>query len=385
MTVPDNYSYFDKSKGMLSAMDLKGSGNTNLTQDTGTLSLVTFNCQLYRFIMSVGLTGSLCFFGIVGNVLTLLVFSKFNRNSTDKKSRSSATLLLSGLAVSDILLLLTLLIVKVSTSLISFTKIYPGFFVSKSFAFLMVYGWPCVGIAQSVNTWITVLVTMHRFIAIVSPHKTIIHCTFNKARIHLILVTILTTLYELPTFFDNEIKEMINSDNKTFYIPTYGELNLNYWYQLLYKTTFYYLTMYIVPWILLCVMTVFLIRAVKGAQKFRSKMGNKTSQQDNTEDITMPLIAVVVTSLICRPWEPVRRIMVTILKEEPGCGHYYFYFEEFPSLTAVLNSSANFVLYCIFLERFSQTLKSIFKITKPIQSTNSTATSLCTLATVNGN
>ena len=135
MTVPDNYSYFDKSKGMLSAMDLKGSGNTNLTQDTGTLSLVTFNCQLYRFIMSVGLTGSLCFFGIVGNVLTLLVFSKFNRNSTDKKSRSSATLLLSGLAVSDILLLLTLLIVKVSTCLISFTKIYPGFFVSKFLPF----------------------------------------------------------------------------------------------------------------------------------------------------------------------------------------------------------------------------------------------------------
>ena len=364
-------------------MDFNGSRNTNVTLDSETINSVTFNCQLYRFIMSVGITGSLCVFGLVGNILTLIVFNKFNKSYSDKKSRSSATLLLSGLAASDILLLLTLLIVKVSTSFISFTKIYPGLFVSKFFAFLMVYGWPCVGIAQSVNTWITILVIMHSFIVMVSPHKAIVHCTFNKARIHLILVTILTTLYELYTFFDNEIKEMISSDNKTFYIPTYGELNLNYWYQLLYKTTFYYLTMYIVPWILLCVMTVFLIRAVKDAQKFRSQMGNKTSHHDNTEDITMPLITVVATSLICRPWEPIRRIMVTILKEEPGCGHYYFYFEEFPSLTAVLNSSANFVLYYIFLERFSKTLKSIFKMTKPVQSTDSTATLICTISTVN--
>ena len=95
----------------------------------------TYNCQLYRFIMSVGLTGSLCVFGILGNILTLLVFSKFNRNSSDKKSRSSAPLLLSGLAISDFSLLFTLFIVKSIPSFVSFTKIYPNFFVTYFFAF----------------------------------------------------------------------------------------------------------------------------------------------------------------------------------------------------------------------------------------------------------
>ena len=327
------------------------------------VSQTTYHCQLYRFIMSVGLTGSLCVFGIVGNILTLLVFSKFNKNSSESKHRSSAPLLLSGLAISDLALLLSLFVMKTVPSFLSFTDIFPEFFTI--YAFLLVYGWPCVGVSQSVNTWITVLVAMHRFIAIIFPHKAAIHCTYKKAKIHLVVVTLTVTVYELPTFFDNNVLKIIDSNNKTIYIPAYGELNLNHWYQLVYKTSLYYIIMYLIPWIILAIVTGFLTRAVKQAQQFRSQMGN--SHHDNTEDITTSLIAVVVTSLICRPWEPVRRVIEAILGTQPGCGHYYYYYEEFPSLTSALNSSANFVLYCLFGKRFPDTLKEIFRIKKSDQ------------------
>ena len=120
--------------------------------------------------------------------------------------------------------------------------------------------------------------------------------------------------------------------------------------------------MYLIPWIILAIVTGFLTRAVKEAQKIRSQMGN--NHQDYTEDITTSLIAVVVTSLICRPWEPVRRVIEAILGTQPGCGHYYYYYEEIPSLTSALNSSANFILYCLFGKRFPDTLKEIFGIRK---------------------
>ena len=156
----------------------------NGTIENGTIFTgTTTSCQIYRFILSVGITGSLCVFGIVGNILTLLVFSKFNRNSADKKKRSSAHLLLSGLTISDFSLLVILFLVKSVPSFISFTKISPKFFVSYIFSFLMVYGWNSVDVAQCVNIWITVLVTMHRFIAIIFPHKAAVHCTYGKARI----------------------------------------------------------------------------------------------------------------------------------------------------------------------------------------------------------
>ena len=117
--------------------------------------------------------------------------------------------------------------------------------------------------------------------------------------------------------------------------------------------------MYIIPWILLAVMTVFLVRAVRQAKKFRSQM--ETNQSDNTEDITKSLIAIVVMSLICRPWEPIGRLMEAMLGRQPGCGHYYFYYEEFPALTTVFNSSVNFILYCLFTKRFPETVKEIFR------------------------
>ena len=309
--------------------------------------------------MSVGVTGSLCVFGIVGNILTLMVFSKYNKSSSDLKNKSSAPLLLSGLAISDMILLLTFLIVKPVPSFVSFTKMLNGLDFVSFFAFLFVYGWACVNLAQSINSWIIVIITLHRFIAILYPHKAAIHCTYDKAKLHLIIVTLAVCVYEFPSFFNRKVIKLVTYDNKTYFIPVHAEHSYNYWFELLYKTTSYYLIMYIIPWILLAVMTVFLVRAVRQAKKFRSQMG--TNQSDNTEDITKSLIAIVVMSLICRPWEPIRRLMEAVLGRQPGCGHYYFYYEEFPALTTVINSSVNFILYCLFTKRFPQTLKEMLR------------------------
>ena len=334
----------------------------------------TYQCQLYRFIMSVGVTGSLCIFGIVGNILTLMVFSKYNKSSSDLKNKSSAPLLLSGLAISDMILLLTLLVVKPVPSFVSFTHILSGLDFVSFFAFLFVYGWACVNLAQSINSWIIVVVTVHRFIAIIFPHKAAIHCTYKKAKLHLIVVTLAVCAYEFASFFDRKVVKFVDSNNKTYYIPVHADHSFNYWYQIVYKTTSYYLIMYIIPWILLAVMTVFLVRAVRQAGKFRSQMA--TNQADNTEDVTKSLIAIVVMSLICRPWEPIRRLMEATLGRQPGCGHYYFYYEEFPALTTVINSSVNFILYCLFTKRFPETLKEMFKKKSPNEGTYSMDTSL---------
>ena len=355
--------------------DINGSfDNNTMNDDTINGQDNTYHCQLYRFIMSVGVTGSLCVFGIVGNILTLLVFSKYNKSSSDVKNKSSAPLLLSGLAISDMILLLTLLIMKPVPAFVSFTHILTGLDFVSFFAFLFVYGWACVNLAQSINSWIIVVITVHRFIAIIFPHKATIHCTYKKAKLHLIIVTLAVCVYEFASFFDRKVLKFVDSNNKTYYIPVHANHSFDYWYQILYKTTSYYIVMYVIPWILLAVMTVFLVRAVRQARKFRSQMA--TNQADNTEDITKSLIAIVVMSLICRPWEPIRRLMEAMLGRQPGCGHYYFYYEEFPALTTVINSSVNFVLYCFFTKRFPETLKEMFKKTSQVLESYSMDTSL---------
>ena len=75
---------------------------------------------------------------------------------------------------------------------------------------------------------------------------------------------------------------------------------------------------------------------------------------------------------------------MAILQSEPGCGHYYFYFEEFPSLTAAVNSSANFVLYCLFLKRFPETVRELFLKKKSSHNINSVVTSATSLSETKG-
>ena len=120
-------------------------------------------------------------------------------------------------------------------------------------------------------------------------------------------------------FFNRKVVKFVAYNNKTYFIPVHADHSYNYWFELLYKTTSYYVIMYIIPWILLAVMTVFLVRAVRQAGKFRSQIA--TNQANNTEDVTKSLIAIVVMSLICRPWEPIRRLMEAMLGRQPGCGH----------------------------------------------------------------
>ncbi len=255
---------------------------------------------------------------------------------------------------------------KTVPSFCSYTGLFPAYF--KIYAFFLVYGWPCVGVAQSVNTWITVLVALHRFVAVVYPHRAVLHCTHAKARRHLVVVIFVVILYEVPTFLDNKVVSVWSSvSNETVYWPAYGKLSLDKNYQLIYKTSLYYIIMYLIPWIMLAIITVFLVRAVKQARDFRRNISvtkDNTKDSDTTEDISTSLIAVVVTSLICRPWEPVRRLMEFILGSKPGCGHYYFYYEEFPSLTSALNSSANFILYMYFGRRYRHKLLELMKCRK---------------------
>ena len=121
---------------------------------------------------------------------------------------------------------------------------------------------------------------MHRFIAIVSPHKAAIHCTYRKAKLHIIISCIIIILFVIPIFFDYKIGTIRVSASEAIYVSVHREQAHNYWYQLLYKTTLYYVIMYIVPWFLLAIMTIYLVKAVKQAQLFRAQIGNSMDQQN---------------------------------------------------------------------------------------------------------
>ena len=104
------------------------------------------------------------------------------------------------------------------------------------------------------------------------------------------------------------------------------------------------------------ILTVLIIRELRKATKERNRMAANANDSQSSDADTM-LIVVIIICIVCQPWEPIRRIMEALLDRQPGCGHYYFYYEEFPSLSFAINSAANFVVYCLLGSRFRTALK----------------------------
>ena len=316
-------------------------------------------CRDYRFAFSVGILGTICVLGSLGNLLAIMALRRFKRVTSDKHVRHSTALLLSALAVADILVLVSLFLLKSLPTFFSYLEVFPEYF-DVFFPYLLVYGWPACDTAHAYSTWITVLVTLHRFFAVCMPHRARYLCSASQTIKHLIGLLILVTLFELPTFLDHYLSEKKDAYNNTVLVYTYSKLSDSDIYQKMYKTTASYLFLYAMPLLILAILTFFLIRAMKRAIKLRKGMTQQAiinGSKKREDNITVTLLVVVIVCMACQPWEPARRIIEAALDGQQGCAHFYFFYEEFPSISFAINSAANFYIYCVCGSKFRQCIR----------------------------
>ncbi len=312
-------------------------------------------CDMYKFILSTCVTGSLFVFGMTGNVLSIVVLDRLRRVSKE----GAANLVMAAVLVTDILVLLSLTLMKAVPSLCSFTGICGRFF--SVYPYLLAWGWPSATVAHTLSMAMTVLLTVHRYIAVCHPHKARLWCTPTKTRVHIIVLVLVAVITQLPLYFDHYLARGRDPvTNSTVLYWAYTDLGHSRLYQILYKITFYYVCVYLVPLTLLIVLTVFLIRALKRAQRFRQDSASSQTRT-STSDINNILVSVVVLYLLCQPWEPVRRVIEAVYPGQPQCGQLRFYFDELPALLSVVNSSLNFVIYVALGRQIRRMLWGLFR------------------------
>ena len=231
--------------------------DANLTSSSR--STTSRSCALYKLFFSVVIIGSLCVSGVIGNILAVIVLFAYDRSS----SNTSTPLLLGALSISDTFVLITVFMMKTVPSLCDFTA-WCGSFMVDTFPYWLVYGWPCVDLAHAYSTSITVVVAVHRYIAVCRPHKAKTVCTRTHGFGHLALVVVFCTLFELPVFLDFKLDVTFdNTTNTTQLLRLYSTLGNDKIYQLVYKTTAYYIILYLIPCLVLITLTVLLVRALK--------------------------------------------------------------------------------------------------------------------------
>ena len=328
--------------------------NTQTTRNY-TMSDVSLkqSCQRYQFIIYTVIVGLLVIVGIVGNSLTFVVFwkGKFNK---------STSFLFMCLSLTDSAVLVStsvwmpLLPFEESTRYTQyFWNVYP---------YIFVYVLPVCFMAQMATVWVTVLITINRFINVCVPLRASQWCTFNKVNIQLAVVLLFAILYNIPKFAEFQVAQEA-TDNGTS-LTTHVNVTMywfDYTYQLMYNTVLYAIFNIVLPICILAVLNIRLINALKAHRRMQMQM--HTQDSHNEHSMTLVLAIIVIVQIVCQLPSLVTRILWTAAPTEAYyCGGYMFYMVPITNMLVVLNSAVNFLVYIMFNKCFLDVLmEKVFK------------------------
>jgi len=158
-------------------------------------------CQLYEFVVCTLLIGAFGVFGLVGNATSFVVFSR--QRTTDSAS-ASAVLLLQCMAVCDSLLLVVAVAVYALPSIYPYTGHLQSIHDTLDY---IIYVWPPAMILHTVTVWLTVLVSINRYVAVCRAVEEFGTTTLlRRTRIQIIVVVLLSVVYNVPRFFEHKAR-----------------------------------------------------------------------------------------------------------------------------------------------------------------------------------
>ena len=296
--------------------------------------------------------GLLCLFGFTGNTLSMICLWR-------DKSKTATPFLLVSLEVADTMFLVTVLILRVCTSIHTFTGWLED--LMRVFPYLGTYVWPFALISECATIYLTLLVTVNRYISVCRPYEASDLCSIYHARRHVVGVTLFCIIYNFPRFFEYKVTRYMNMFGKEEIRSVPSKLGENIYYQIIYSNILYFLVMFLIPLVTLVILNYKLVTALRKTKKKRSQLlsnsSGESSHSRSEDDITLILIVVVLVFVICQTPALITQSLFSFLSDKKRmCPKPFFYYERISDLMVVANSSMNFIIYCFCSRKFRQIL-----------------------------
>ena len=313
------------------------------------------SCDIFSLIISGVFIVLCCAVCCIGNTLSLATFCHSRR-------MSPTIVLLQALAVVDIILLIPALFVSAVPKLCQHTGSCQ-WYTDVLRAYLVAYTWPITTIAHVGTIWLTVLVTVHRYLAVCKP---LVKFTskFDQIRgayVQVCAVMVGSLVYNIPRFFEYEPNCTINKKNQTICTYVYTTMFMNTYYQLIYRNISFFVLMNVIPLSVLSVLTYKLIRELQRASSTRQQMVATNPLLDRDKALTRTLLVVVIVFLFCQTPAAITRLLGFIMDKHTRyeCGQFLFFFPSISNLLVFINSSVNFFIYCFCSKSFRVNLTKL--------------------------
>ncbi|XP_033746954.1 FMRFamide receptor-like [Pecten maximus] len=297
--------------------------------------------DILRKTIVCGIMPPLCAFGVVGNILALIILIRH-------KPIRSTTIVLIAIAIADLAFIATT-IVNVATLIVrtfdpeNAMEVTMGMIIPFS-----VYLSPLPG---RVSNWLVALISLERLVAVTRPLKVKQICTKKLMLALSIVIPLSVAILTSPKLWLYEVKEVTLPDGnvtKTIALGFIGrQKQLFEVYYLISETLLRF-----VPMCLIIVCNVIIIAATciqakwRRSQKLNYAMGKQPSKDER--QITRTLLTVTCVFIVCLMPATISRLMVLFDSESS----YYKYSSNVYSLLSLIglitettNSSINFVIY----------------------------------------
>ncbi|EFN69729.1 FMRFamide receptor [Camponotus floridanus] len=331
------FDYYDVDKFARNFSNDSSGGPLECNQEINTNSLSNF--IVYGiFINLIGL------FGIFGNAISMIILSR-------PQMKSSINYLLIGLARCDTMLIIIAVLIYGLPAISTYTGLlfdYKFIIYPKIIRYL----YPLACIAQFVTVYLTLTVTLERYIAVCHPLKARSFCTYGRAQVAVVVILIFAFIYNLPKFWEITVYDERHwKYNITVYCVFPTDLRSNEYYVTLYIHWMYFFIYYMFPFIALVIFNMAIYQRVRKANRDLQQLSR---HQRREIGLATMLLCVVVVFLICNILPLVSNAHETFIAEPPP------WMVQFGNLLVTINSSINFIIYVIFGRKFKRIFLKLF-------------------------
>ncbi|XP_034480958.1 FMRFamide receptor-like [Drosophila innubila] len=300
--------------------------------------------NLFQFLISGVLLNIVGVLGVLGNVISMIILSR-------PEMKSSFNYLLMGLARCDTILIICIMLV------FGIPPIYPYtgrlfWYYNYVHAYTAPVMFPIALIAQISSIYMTLIVTVERYVAVCHPLKARALCTYRRIKIYFIVCVCFGLIFNIPRFWEFfTVKYQVPSTKIELLCVHASPLRKSPSYLKIYRHWCTLIINYIIPFLTLAILNSLIYRQVRRANRFRKQLSS--SERHEIGLATILLVAVVAFLLL-------KSVALVMNISDAFYGKIYPELINVSNLLIIIHSSINFLIYialgkkyrCIFVRIF---------------------------------